>query len=133
MILIDANIFMYAGGRASPQRRPCREFLRGLLSAEPPAVCTDAEVLQEILHRYRALESASIGFEMLDSIASLPIPVLAITESDVLEARRLMERLPKLSARDAVHLGAMRSHGIERVLSYDRGFDEVGWVLREEP
>jgi predicted nucleic acid-binding protein len=29
-------------------------------------------------------------------------------------------------------LGVMREHGIEEVLTYDRGFSEVSWVKRRE-
>lgn len=133
MILIDANIFMYAAGRQSPQRPACQAFLRRQLEPEQPEVCTDAEVLQEVLHRYKALGSEEVGFGLVDSITRLPIPVLSIAEPDVVEARRLMERFPDLSARDAVHLGVMHQHGIERILSYDRGFDQVSWARREEP
>jgi predicted nucleic acid-binding protein len=87
--------------------------------------CTDAEVLLEILHRYKALGVAEVGFGLVDAITRLPIPVLSIAEADVVEARRLMERFEDLPARDAVHLGAMQQRGIERILTYDQGFDQV--------
>ena len=48
------------------------------------------------------------------------------------EARRLLEDHPALSTRDCVHLGVMREHGSEEVLSYDGGFSEVSWVKRLE-
>lgn len=70
---------------------------------------------------------------MVDAITQLPIPVLPIQEADVLEARRLMAGHADLSARDAVHLGVMFRNGIEQVLSYDRGFSQVGWAVRIEP
>jgi predicted nucleic acid-binding protein len=38
--------------------------------------------------------------------------------------------LTALSARDAVHVAVMRRRGVSRVLSYDAGFDQVGWVER---
>ena len=133
MILIDANVFMYAAGRESPQRALSQAYLQRLVEPNTPAVCTDAEVLQEILHRYKALGVPDIGFGLVDAITRLPIPVLPIAEADVIEARRLMERFEDLSARDSVHLGVMQQHGIERILSYDRGLDRVGWAVREEP
>ena len=133
MILIDANVFMYAAGHRSARRAPCQAYLQRLVGPEAHLVCTDAEVLQEILHRYKALGVQEVGFGLVDAITRLPIPVLPIAEADVIEARRLMERFADLSARDAVHLGVMHQHGIERILSYDRGFDRVGWAAREEP
>jgi predicted nucleic acid-binding protein len=45
VILIDANIFMYAAGKESPQREPCQRFLESIVDGTGPATCTDAEVL----------------------------------------------------------------------------------------
>jgi hypothetical protein len=61
MILVDANIFMYAAGRESPQQQPCRRFLERVVSGEGPDACTDCEVLQEILHRYRTLGEEDVA------------------------------------------------------------------------
>lgn len=135
MILIDANIFMYAAGRESAQREPCQGYLRRLAQGDStaPAACTNAEVLQEILHRYRSLERPEIGFQIFDAVTSLGIPILAVTHEALADARRLLEDHPALSTRDAVHLGVMREHGIEQVLTYDRGFSQVSWVQRREP
>lgn len=132
MILIDTNIFMYAAGKESPQKGPCQRFLEKIVNGEGPAVCTNAEVLQEILHRYRALKVPEIGFQLFDAITHLGIPVLAVTDRAMAEARRLLEEYPLLSTRDGVHLGVMREHGIEEILSYDGGFSEVPWVKRLE-
>lgn len=132
MILIDANIFMYAAGKESPQKEPCQRFLERIVSGQGPATCTDSEVLQEILHRYRALKTPEIGFQLFDAVTHLGIPILAVTETSMTEARRILAEYPLLSTRDGVHLGVMKEHGIETVLSYDRGFSEVAWARRLE-
>jgi len=132
VILIDANIFMYAAGRESPQRLPCQRFLERAIAQGGGATCTDAEVLQEILHRYRSLKVPGIAFQLFDAVVHLGIPILAVTDRSLTEARTLLERYPSLSTRDGIHLGVMREHGIEDVLSYDRGLSEVPWVKRLE-
>lgn len=132
MILIDTNVFMYAAGKESPQRLPCQRFLERIVGGEGPAACTDTEVLQEILHRYRALKIPEVGFQLFDAVTHLGIPVLAVTDRAMTKARRLLEEYPILSTRDCVHLGVMQEHGIEEVLSYDTGFSEVAWVKRLE-
>lgn len=132
MILIDTNVFMYAAGKESPQKRPCQRFLEKIVEGEGPAACTNAEVLQEILHRYRSLKVPEVGFQLFDAVTHLGIPVLAVTDRVMAEARRLLEEYPALSTRDSVHLGVMREHGIEEVLSYDTGFSDVPWVKRLE-
>jgi uncharacterized protein len=132
VILIDTNVFMYAAGRESPQQLPCQRFLEQIVAGEGPAVCTDAEVLQEILHRYRALKMPEVGFQLFDAVTHLGIPILDVTERSLREARTLLEHYPSLSTRDGVHLGVMREHGIEEILSYDGGFSDVSWVKRRE-
>ena len=132
MILIDANIFMYAAGRESPQRLPCQRFLDRIVAGRGPATCTNTEILQEILHRYRSLKTPEIGFQIFDAVTHLGIPILPVTDRAMAEARRLLEAYPSLSTRDGVHAGVMREHGIEEVLSYDRGFSDVPWVKRLE-
>jgi predicted nucleic acid-binding protein len=133
VILLDANVFMYAAGKESPQRRPCQRLLDRIAAAEGPAACTNTEVLQEILHRYRALQVPEIGFKLFDAVAHLGIPILPVTDHAMAEARRLLETYPSLSTRDGVHLGVMKEYGIEEILSYDGGFSQVPWVKRLEP
>jgi predicted nucleic acid-binding protein len=133
VILIDTNIFMYAAGKESPQRLPCQQLLERILEGEGPAACTDTEVLQEILQRYRALKVPEVGFRLFDAVTHLGIPILAVTDRAMAHARKLLEDYPALSTRDGVHLGVMREHGIDEVLTYDGGFSEVPWVKRLEP
>ena len=102
---------MYAAGKESPQRLPCQRFLERIVNGEGPAACTDTEVLQEILHRYRTLKIPEIGFQLFDAVTHLGIPILAVTDRVMAEARRLLEDHPLLSTRDCVHLGVMWEHG----------------------
>ncbi len=94
MILIDANVFMYAAGRESPYRVPCQRFLDRIVAGEGHAACTDTEVLQEILHRYRALELPAVAFQIFDAVTQLGLPILAVTEHSLREARQLLEDYP---------------------------------------
>jgi predicted nucleic acid-binding protein len=52
--LIDSNVFMYAAGRGHAFKKRAAKFLEKVAQGSFDAVI-DAEVLQEILHRYRAL------------------------------------------------------------------------------
>jgi hypothetical protein len=54
VILIDANVIMYAAGANHPHKRPSVALLERVAAGEVEAT-VDAEVLQEILHRYRAI------------------------------------------------------------------------------
>lgn len=55
MIFVDSNIPMYLIGAAHPHKAEAQVILERLIAAGQRLV-TDAEVLQEILHRYTAIE-----------------------------------------------------------------------------
>lgn len=132
MILVDSNIFMYAVGTDHPHKRPSAEWLeRGITQQEE--LVLDAEVLQEILHRYWAIGREEQGRKVFD-LAGRAVPiVLPIMGEDVEEARDLLEKSSELSARDALHAAIALNHGIEEICSYDRGFDSVDGITRIEP
>jgi hypothetical protein len=49
--------------------------------------------------------------------------------ADVERARNLLAT-PTLQARDAIHVAIMQRHDVNRVLSFDRAFDEVPGLAR---
>lgn len=51
MLLVDSNVFMYAAGADHPSKGPALRFLERVANGDVGAG-VDAEVLQEILHRY---------------------------------------------------------------------------------
>ena len=53
-IFLDTNVPIYAAGRPHALKKPCAQILM-LVAERPHAFLTDAEVLQELLHRYLAL------------------------------------------------------------------------------
>ncbi|MCI0589668.1 MAG: PIN domain-containing protein, partial [Planctomycetes bacterium] len=95
---------------------------------------TDAETLQEILHRYLALRRTREGFAVFDGFARLMGPrVLPLEARECLRARALAERYSWASARDLIHLAVCLSAGIRRVLSQDRDFDRFEGIERVDP
>ena len=132
MILIDSNIFMYAAGGSHPLKQASVEFLERVARSEVEAA-VDAEVLQEILHRYRAIDRWSDGTKVFD-LARVIVPVVLPVSVEVLdEARSLMDRNERLSARDAVHAAAAIRNGIQQICSFDGVFDAIEGIERVEP
>lgn len=132
MILIDSNIFMYAGGAAHPHKEPSAVFLRRVAQGEIEAAI-DAEVLQEILHRYRTIGRWSDGSRVYDLARRIVPAVLPTTAKIMDSARELMDTYPPLAARDALHAAVAKANGITQICSYDRDFDAVQDVERVEP
>ena len=122
MILVDSNIPMYRVGAAHPHKLDALRLIEAALSAGERLV-TNAEVLQEICHRYSAIGRRDAIQPAFDAILGVVDEVLPIEHEDVEAAKDLLLRYTSLSARDAVHAAVMRRHGIERIMTFDRGFD----------
>lgn len=132
MILVDANILMYAAGGEHPNKAPSAAFLRQVAYGEVEAAL-DAEVLQEILHRYRTIGRWSQGSQVYDAARRL-FPVIYPITTDVLDhARRLMDTYPSLGARDALHAAVAMRHRARAICSYDRDFAQIDGLTRIEP
>lgn len=132
MILIDTNIIMYAAGAAHPHKQPSAALLERVARGEVEATI-DAETLQEILHRYRAIRRWEDGRRVYDLTRQLFPRVVPVT-ADVLDrARRLLDRNSRIVARDALHAAVVLIERMEALYSYDRDFDRIGGVTRREP
>lgn len=132
MLLVDANILMYAAGAEHPNRSRSLEFLNCVARGETEAAI-DAEVLQEILHRYRALNRWVDGRSIYDHARTLFSIVLPITQVELDRARLMLDEYPALTARDALHAAVVESHGLDAICSFDRDFDQIATIRRVEP
>lgn len=128
-VFIDSNIPMYVAGSEHANRVPARRFLQRVREGRVDA-CTSTEVLQEILYRYSALERRELAARVYDLFVELCPSVLPITLAETDRARDLLTTNQHLSARDAVHAAAMLNHGIERIATFDRGFDNLPGIER---
>lgn len=129
MILVDSNIPMYVVGHDDAMRDRARAVLESAV-AEGTRLVTDAEVFQEILHRYVAIdrrEAIEPAFTLLRAVVDEVVPV-TLEVAD--EARGIVLSQAGMSARDAVHVAVMRLAGIRRIMSFDRGFDAVSGIER---
>lgn len=132
MILIDANVFMYAAGAPHPYRGPSEVYLGRVARGDVEAVI-DAETLQEILHRYRAIRRWNQGRAVYD-LAKRIVPVVVPIGVEVLDlARDLLDRYTSVMARDALHAAVVIHIGASAICSFDRDFDELSEVTRVEP
>jgi predicted nucleic acid-binding protein len=129
VILIDSNIPMYLVGAPHPHKSDAQRLLEGLVSQRHRLV-TDAEVLQEILHRYVAIDRRDAIQPAFDALLGVIDQVLAVDLATVERAKQIVLGRRQLSARDAVHLAVMEQHGIEKILSFDSGFDGFPGVTR---
>lgn len=128
MILIDVNVPMYLVGTEHPNKHAARASIERLIEARERLV-TDAEVLQEILHRYVAIGRRSAIGPATAALLGVVDEVYPIDLEDVQRAASIVES-SELLARDALHLAVMQRRGINRILSFDRAFDGLPGITR---
>jgi predicted nucleic acid-binding protein len=120
---------MYLVGAAHPHKIDAQHALERLTSARERLV-TDAEVLQEILHRYAAIRRLDAIQPAFDVLLGVVDDVFPIESADVDRAREVLLARPALSARDSLHVALMKRHRVGRILSFDAGFDTVPGLTR---
>ena len=128
MIFIDSNVPMYLVGTDHPNKELSRSALSRLV-ANAEVLVTDAEVLQEILHRYVAIDRRAAIDDAMAAIVGVVDEVFPIERTDVVRAKDVLVDSP-LSARDALHVAVMRRHGVDRILTFDTGFDSAPDLVR---
>ncbi|MXW29428.1 MAG: type II toxin-antitoxin system VapC family toxin [Chloroflexi bacterium] len=131
MIFIDSNVPMYLAGAAHPNKPRTAELLEEL-SGQGEEFVTDVEVYQEILHRYTSIRRLNAADDAFDALDRLVEEVLTFGTPEIRAARVLVEAVPTLSARDALHAVVMYTAGVERIISFDHGFDACPGIERLE-
>lgn len=132
MILIDTNIWMYAAGADHPHKAPSGELLERIATGDL-SVAIDAEVLQEILHRYRAIGRWNDGKRVFDLARRIASTVFPVTLEALNLARELLDEVPQAVARDALHAAIARLRGCQFICSYDADFDDLPGAQRLRP
>ncbi len=129
MIFVDSNVPMYLIGASHPHKSDSQRLLEKLI-VNGQRLVTDAEVLQEILHRYVAIRRHEAVQPAFDALLGVVDEVFSVEGDDVQRAKDIVLGFDSLSARDALHLAIMERHRVERILSFDAGFDEFPGVTR---
>jgi predicted nucleic acid-binding protein len=127
--MIDSNVPMYLVGGPHPHKADAQRLLEAAIAARERLV-TDAEVLQEILHRYVAIDRLDAIQPAFDAVLGIVDAVFPIDLPDVQRAKEVLQGGYGLSARDALHVAVMEREEIGRILSFDAGFDRFPGLTR---
>lgn len=122
MTFVDSNIPMYVIGAAHPKKAESQILLERLIAAGERLV-TDAEVLQEILHRYTAIDRRDAITPAIQLTLDIVDEVFSIEKADVMRASEITQNRILWSARDALHIAVMERRAISSILSFDSDFD----------
>jgi predicted nucleic acid-binding protein len=129
VIFIDSNVPMYLVGAAHPHKVDARRLLENAIASNERLV-SSAEVLQEIMHRYVAIRRRDVIQPAFDALLAVADEIYAVAREDVEQAKKTLDGMPKLSARDALHVAVMERREVNRIMSFDKAFDAVPGIER---
>ena len=110
---------MYAVGRPHPLRAVARGFFSQSIEAQT-ALCTSAEVLQELLHAYLPVNRPTALDAAMSLVVDANVEVWPLEGADIYLARRLAERFAGLSARDLCHLASCQHRRVTAIATFDQ-------------
>jgi len=120
---------MYLVGEAHPHKVDARRLLEAAIAAGERLV-SSAEVLQEILHRYVAIRRRDAIQPAFDALLGVTDEIFPVESEDVERAKKALDGMPVLSARDALHVAMMERREVRRIMSFDAAFDGVPGIER---
>ena len=124
MIFVDTNVFMYAVGHPHSLRISAQTFFVEA-NRNGDALCTSAEVMQELAHVYLSTGRRQSFDAALSLISNARVEVWPLEAEDVALARRLHETCPDLQARDLCHLASSRRRGVREIKTFDQAFAAI--------
>lgn len=133
-LFLDVNVPMYAAGGDHPLREACARIMSAVAKGEL-AAAIDVEIIQEILHRFGAMDRWPLAVELAQTTLTIMPIVLPITKEDMITAVELAERYGSqgAKARDLIHAAVMRNNGLSAIVSTDRHFDLISGLTRIDP
>lgn len=129
MILVDSNVPMYLVGAEHPHKHDAQRLLDQAISRRERLV-SDAEVLQEILHRYHAIGRPDAIQPAFDALTGVVDEVFPVEREDAESAKDILLGAYGLSARDALHVAIMERYEVSRIMTFDRRFDRYPGIER---
>ena len=113
---------MYLVGAPHPLKAESQIWLEKM-AASSERLVTDAEVLQEVLHRYTGINRRDAIPAAIQLVLEIVDEVFPVERNDVLRASEIAQHPLGLSARDSLHIAIMERRGVRSILSFDHDFD----------
>lgn len=131
---LDVNVPMYAVGKDHPYKESCVWILTEITNGRLEAVI-DAEIIQEVLYRYGAIQQWQIGAQMAKNLLDLVPVVLPVMVEEMKTAVSLFAQYAPqgVKARDLLHTAVMHNHQLTHIISTDKHFDQIDGITRLDP
>ena len=129
MIFVDSHIPMYLVGADHPHKVNARHTLEAAIASGERLV-TSSEILQEILHRYVAIDRRDAIQPAFDVLLGVIDEVLPVERRHTERAKNILLGSRRVSARDALHVAVMELAGVSKIISFDSAFDLIPGITR---
>ncbi len=141
MIVVDANILIYAANRDAPEASRALELLEGYGNGDEPWYLTWGviyEFFRVVTHRtIRRPLTASEGWNFLSDFMAAPtLSILEPTARHFDVLREVIDEVPDLSGNLMFDLRTavlMREHGIRRIVTHDGDFARFPFLEVVDP
>jgi len=120
---------MYLVGSDHPNKIIAEQVIKRLIQ-QRERIVTDAEVFQEILHRYTAIKRPEFIEPCFDLLRRTIDEVFPVDIDTVELARSILLAHKDFSARDAVHVASMKVHHVFEIFTFDVDFDRIRDIFR---
>jgi predicted nucleic acid-binding protein len=130
--LFDTSVFVYALGGEHRYRAPCQAILRELKGGRLAGEAS-LELVHEFAHVRQRRGRARADAARLARVVRRSCPVHTVGLVDVERALDLWCAHEALDMRDAVFAAQALNHGIDAIMSTDRGFDGIPGLERIDP
>lgn len=125
---VDANVIAYAA-TPSPYREPCLAVLQAVARGDADGR-TSTAALEEVWWIELSGRAGDLTGLTGDAYTILT-PLLPVTDEAFKTALSLSA--PDLGPNDRLHVGTCSTHGIDVIVSADRGFDGIRALRRVDP
>lgn len=130
-MFLDANVLIHAYDSASHPGPACARLMERIGKGEQQAA-TSILVVNEVLYFFSQKYDLERAEKVLGYIRHIPnLRILSLEEKDLDRAMECMRA--GLETTDAFHMATMKSNGISVICSYDKAFDKMKDIRRQEP
>lgn len=131
-VLLDSAIPLYALGDLEPHRSACRAYIEQLTAGKGHAYASVQLVQELVFHRTRRTGERDRAVNEAKNL--MGVTVILNFDREVLHlSLELIERVPTIRGRDAVHAATALASGIETIASTDAAFDGIPGIRRLDP
>ena len=130
--LIDSAVVAHALGADSPWRVACRQVLWQIEQDRFRAYAS-VEMIQEVVHHRLRRSGDRIASAQQGRYASSLFTLLNFDREVLDLSLDLIERIPTVRGRDAVHAATALAYGIDTIISPDSAFDKIPGLSRLDP